>query len=164
MISFSHPFPWLSPIVSQSCAVIVGVQEGIWQIDPTGQFWSCRVAVAGRGADKARNLLLEHMATKLNVTDGSAITHTQVETIMQSLSVDDAVQFVSECLQSTTGAAASSSPNAGNETTTTPSTPRRPLVALTIQKMEKGNQKVQWYDSKELQELGDDTTASTAAL
>ena len=158
ILLFSDPSLRLVLFKTQSCALIVGVEEGIWQVDPTGQFWSCRVAVAGRGADKARNLLLETMASKLNATDSSAITHTQVESLLQSLSVQDAVQLVSKCLQSATGPAASSADN-GNETTT--STPPRPLVALTIKKMKRGNQRVEWYSSKDLLERVDDAKEST---
>ncbi|CAB9496295.1 expressed unknown protein [Seminavis robusta] len=39
-------------------------QGCIWQIDPTGQFWRCQLAIVGNGAKEATNHLLECIRTK----------------------------------------------------------------------------------------------------
>ena len=131
------------------------MEEGIWQVDPTGQFWKCRVAVAGRGANKARKLLLEMIAAHLNATN-SEISHRQLQQFMDHLSVEDAVKFASECLQSSTSGTSSS---IGNETEAT-TLPARPIVAFSIRKLSGGEQEVRWYSRNDL--IGDSTDETIA--
>ena len=115
------------------------------------------MAVVGRGSNKARSLLLEKIASSINATD-TEIGHGELQEFLDKLSVEDAVKFASEFLQSTFGPP----PSSGNETkTTTSSISLRPVVALSVRKMTSGEQEVRWYSSEEL--LNDNVAVSTTA-
>ena len=126
--------------------MIVGVNEGIWQVDPTGQFWKCQVAVVGQGADKARSFLLEKIATSPTTTsEDSEATPVQLQTFFSELSIQDAVMLAGECLQHTRA----SSVSGGNETKTP--TSYQPVIALSMQKSEGGQQEVRWYSGEDFE-------------
>lgn len=44
-----------------ACILLWDTNNGIWRIDPTGQFWSCRGAVVGANARRVEEKLLEEL-------------------------------------------------------------------------------------------------------
>lgn len=97
------------PRMLVSCALIVGANEGIWQIDPTGQFWQCQVAVVGHGADQARSHLVQKILAKdLSEINGGEYadadaTCAQLHSILKNLSIPDALKLARECFQQKMG-------------------------------------------------------------
>lgn len=141
----------------------MGVEEGIWQIDPTGQFWECQVAVVGKGATKVRALILEKMASEIRGenstdTDNNQATNAELHEFMNQLSIQDAIKLACGCLHQPTP---ESKPSNRNETDATalPSF-KPPVLAFSIQKTATGKQKVLWYTPKDL--LGSDLLVAKA--
>lgn len=110
---------FLSPFCIQCSALMVGMEEGIWQVDPTGQFWNCHAAVVGRGSNKVRSYLLRQIAEKLTLQGETAkpsndeemktatkaekedpaasVSSRDVQSYLSTLSVPEAVALAYQC-------------------------------------------------------------------
>ena len=118
------------PLCLCQCSAILvgGLDEGIWRVDPTGQFYHCHAAIAGRGADKARSTFLKRVAqhakeqqqqqqqqqqeketamendgASTNDNDAAdaiilSVSNADVQTYLNSLSVSQAMAVACDCI------------------------------------------------------------------
>lgn len=61
------------PMLASSALIIEN--DNLWRVDPTGQFWKCRAACVGKGAQLAENYLVEHMKDLMTVEESIRICH-----------------------------------------------------------------------------------------
>jgi 20S proteasome alpha/beta subunit len=93
-----------------------GRDNGIWRVDPAGQFWKCQACVLGRYTSQVESLLLEKLQTSQQnrfIEEGSAtesksqspsdtmsaLSRDETLTALSTLSVQDGLILAAQCIQ-----------------------------------------------------------------
>lgn len=154
------------------------INEGIWQVDPTGQFWQCHVAVVGRAAERAKSHLLELIQEQMAASDHTTTTTTtaaatatttsndSIVSFLGNLSIPEALNLACRCIQSSSlrskkeGLPLAFVRQDSNETNTTSSKNetkvlQTPMIAFSIERdnLEGGQGQVRWYNGKDLRHV-----------
>ncbi|GKY97503.1 hypothetical protein MPSEU_000708500 [Mayamaea pseudoterrestris] len=80
-----------------STAILMDDQE-LWRVDPTGQFFQCQVAVAGRAADKIHDELLKKLSNDA-MMDGKYMSRRQLHDAVNDLSINECLLLAIRTIQ-----------------------------------------------------------------
>lgn len=76
-------------------------RDELWRIDPTGQFWNCHAAIIGRQSDRVEEALVTKLMERMKEKEDEGDTDEVDMTLyLQSISCDEALDMVCECLHS----------------------------------------------------------------
>jgi 20S proteasome alpha/beta subunit len=78
-------------------AIVVSDDE-CWRVDVTGQFWKCRVAIAGRGAELAEQNLLDRIRSESGSTE-KELSATTVQHVVSQWSSEKAQTIGRQCIR-----------------------------------------------------------------
>ena len=81
-----------------STAVLMDANE-LWRVDPTGTFYQCQVAVAGRAADKIHQELIDKLADEMAM-DSKRPSGQQLRSFVTDLSINRCLTLATRTMQS----------------------------------------------------------------